>query len=96
MHETVYGCLLLQVKFFISLQVVGSSSSNPKLIPSCYISKFKHCLLGSLVLLCIKYIDLGKRQEILNVGLECNFSETSEEHENCLQIIMTEVLFACS
>jgi len=25
-HETVYGCLLLQVKVFISLQVVGNSS----------------------------------------------------------------------
>lgn len=27
---------MLQVKFFISLQVVGNSSYNPKLIPSCY------------------------------------------------------------
>jgi hypothetical protein len=38
----------------------------------------------------IKYIDLGKMQEILKVGLECNFSETSEEHENRLQIVMTK------
>jgi hypothetical protein len=88
-------------KIVISLHVVGSSSYNPKLIPSCYISKFKHCLLGSLVSLGIKYIDLGKMQEILKVGLECNFSKTSEEHENRLQIFMTKsficmFLIACT
>jgi len=70
--ETLYGCLLLQVKFFISLQVVGNSSYNPKLIPSCYISKFKDCLLGYVVSLGIKYIDSGKRQQILKVLQVCN------------------------
>jgi len=93
-HET--GCLLLQVKFVISLQVVGSSSYSPKLIPSCYVSKFKGCLLRSLVSLGIKYIDSGKRQEILKVCLECNWRTTTEERENHLQIIMTAFLFACS
>jgi hypothetical protein len=44
-------------KIVISLQVVGNSSYNPKLIPSSYISKFEHCLLGSAVSLGIKYID---------------------------------------